>query len=156
MVSQRNERVDSLLSRPDWIKNAKFAMQCEAISFLPPRRTYHVRQKRHQLFRVLEAPTTHVESLDVFSDKLVRVEGGVPCLELDVAEHHVVHVPVWRDLGDWRGDGAREVRCSAEGGWGAWVHSGLRLTRWVVKGWNIVAGLSSRFRHKKQVYNDSK
>jgi hypothetical protein len=43
--------------------------------------TYQVPQEAHQLFTILEAPLTHIETLYLSPHYLLGIEGGVPWLD---------------------------------------------------------------------------
>lgn len=62
-------------------------------------RTYNMPQKRHQLLRVLEAPLTYEEPVDLPPDQLFGVERGIPGLDEKVAENDVLHVVLHRRIG---------------------------------------------------------
>lgn len=49
-------------------------------------------KKRHQLFRVLEAPLAHVEPFCLPTDEVFGVEGRIPRLDEQVTEHDVDHI----------------------------------------------------------------
>jgi hypothetical protein len=56
------------------------------------RLAYHMPKKRHQLFRVLEAPLTYVESVCCPAHKLFRVERRVPRLHQEGTKHDIENV----------------------------------------------------------------
>lgn len=53
---------------------------------------YRVTEEGDKLFRVLEAPLAHVQSLNAAAYELLRVERRVPGLDEQVAQHDVQHV----------------------------------------------------------------
>lgn len=66
--------------------------QLSALSRIASIRAYQMSQEPHQLFRVLEAPLTHIQSLYAPSDKFFRVEGRVPWPDEKRAEYHLQDV----------------------------------------------------------------
>lgn len=58
----------------------------------PMRRAYKMLDEACELFRVLEAPLTHVQPLHFATDELLWVEGRVPRLDQQRAEDDLNHI----------------------------------------------------------------
>lgn len=82
-----------------------------------------MRQKRYKFPRILEAPLTDIQALEIAADELLGVKRWVPSWKEDVAQNHIVDV-TFDFSGGGGGGGVLMGGWGAKGPWWWWLWLG--------------------------------